>query len=45
VGQVTRVLKEFALDCALNRDAILVTGLTLYQNLLDSQGNGKKNGK
>jgi len=28
VGKVTRVLKEYAIDCNLNRDAILIKGLT-----------------
>lgn len=37
VGRVTRVLKEYALDCNLNRNAILITGL-LKQKHIDSQG-------
>jgi hypothetical protein len=38
VGNVTRVLKRYALDCNLNRDAIIVTGLA-SQRHVDSQGN------
>jgi hypothetical protein len=38
VGNVTRVLKEFALDCSLNREAILVSGLDPLKRILDSQG-------
>lgn len=37
VGRVTRVLKRYALDCNLNRDAILVTGLKTQRHV-DSQG-------
>ena len=37
VGRVTRVLKRYALDCNLNRDTILVTGLE-SQRQIDSQG-------
>jgi hypothetical protein len=37
VGNVTRVLKENAIDCSLNRDAILVEGLDPI-DLYDSQG-------
>ena len=37
VGNVTRVLKENAMDCSLNRDAILVEGLDPI-DLYDSQG-------
>ena len=37
VGNVTRVLKENAMDCTLNRDAILVEGLDPI-DLFDSQG-------
>ena len=37
VGRVTRVLKRYALDCNLNRDAIIVTGLAT-QTHVDSQG-------
>jgi hypothetical protein len=43
VGNVTRVLKEYALDCALNRDAILVKGLDPIPVLYDSQGIERKN--
>jgi hypothetical protein len=37
VGRVTRVLKRYALDCNLNREAIIVTGLST-QSHVDSQG-------
>jgi len=37
VGRVTRVLKEYAVDCNLNHDAILVTGLAPVQ-MDDGQG-------
>lgn len=37
VGNVTRVLKENAMDCTLNREAILVDGLDPI-DVLDSQG-------
>ena len=37
VGRVTRVLKRYALDCNLNRDAIVVTGLATQRHM-DSQG-------
>ena len=37
VGRVTRVLKRYALDCNLNRDAIIVTGLE-SQHHVDAQG-------
>jgi len=37
VGRVTRVLKRYALDCNLNRDAIIVSGLATQQHT-DSQG-------
>jgi hypothetical protein len=38
VGNVTRVLKENAMDCTLNRDAIIVDGLDPI-DVIDSQGN------
>jgi hypothetical protein len=37
VGKVTRVLKRYALDCNLNRDAIIVAGLA-SQRHVDAQG-------
>ena len=37
IGHVTRVLKKYALDCNLNRDAILVSGLDKQEHI-DSQG-------
>jgi hypothetical protein len=37
VGRVTRVLKQNALDCNLNREAIIVTGLATQRHE-DSQG-------
>ena len=49
VGNVSRALKRGAADCNLNRDAILVTGLSKKPaldengnpNMLDSQGNAR----
>lgn len=38
VGNVTRVLKEYAIDCSLNRDAVLVRNLDPLPRILDSQG-------
>lgn len=38
VGQVTRVLKEYAVDCTLNRDAIVVEGLDPLPVVRDSTG-------
>jgi len=38
VGNVTRALKEYAMDCSLNRDAIVVEGLEPLEILYDSQG-------
>jgi hypothetical protein len=38
VGRVTRALKRYALDCNLNREAIIVSGLS-SQTHQDSQGN------
>jgi hypothetical protein len=43
VGNVTRVLKEYALDCSLNRDAIVVEGLDALPVLYDSQGVKREN--
>lgn len=37
IGLVTRVLKRYALDCNLNRDAVMITGLE-PMNVIDSQG-------
>lgn len=37
VGRVTRVLKEHAVDCNLNHDAVLVEGLPLVP-MIDGQG-------
>jgi hypothetical protein len=42
VGNVTRALKEYALDCALNKDAILVSGLDPIPVLYDSQGKERR---
>jgi hypothetical protein len=36
-GNVTRTLKEYAVDCNLNRDAIVINGLT-DRTQMDSQG-------
>ena len=41
VGNVTRVLKENAMDCTLNKDAIIVNGLDPI-DVLDSQGMSRK---
>jgi hypothetical protein len=38
IGQVTRVLKEFALDCSLNYDAIVMKNIPPLPRLIDSQG-------
>ena len=43
VGNVTRALKEYALDCSLNRDAIVVEGLDAVPVLYDSQGVKREN--
>jgi hypothetical protein len=37
IGKITRVMKEYAIDCNLNRDAVLITGLEPIE-LTDSQG-------
>jgi hypothetical protein len=41
VGKVTRVLKEYAMDCNLNHDAILISGLDPI-TMEDSQGQKRK---
>jgi hypothetical protein len=38
VGNVTRVLKEYAMDCTLNKDAIVIEGIDALPMLYDSQG-------
>jgi len=43
VGNVTRVLKEYAIDCTLNRDAILVNGLDPIPMVRDSTGFEREN--
>jgi len=43
VGNVTRALKEYAIDCTLNRNGILVEGLDPLPRLLDSQGKERLN--
>jgi hypothetical protein len=43
VGNVTRVLKEYALDCSLNREAIIVAGLDPLPLVIDSQGGRREN--
>ena len=43
VGRVTRVLKEYAIDCSLNKDAILVRGLDPIPRIYDSQGEERYN--
>lgn len=42
VGQVTRVLKQYAIDCNLNRDAILIQGLPSITQI-DGQGRRRDN--
>lgn len=37
IGQITRTMKRYAIDCNLNRDAVLLTGLDPI-DLIDSQG-------
>jgi hypothetical protein len=37
IGQITRAMKEYAIDCNLNRDAVMITGLPPI-DLVDSQG-------
>jgi hypothetical protein len=37
IGKITRVMKQYAVDCNLNRDAVLITGLEPIE-LMDSQG-------
>ena len=36
IGQITRVMKQYAIDCNLNRDAIVISGLE-PMNIEDSQ--------
>jgi hypothetical protein len=43
MGNVTRVLKEYAMDCSLNKEAILVNNLDPVARLYDSQGLDRKN--
>lgn len=43
VGNVTRTLKEYAMDCSLNKDAILVRGIDPIPMILDSQGKEREN--
>ena len=37
IGKITRVMKQYAIDCNLNRDAVLITGLEPI-DVIDSQG-------
>ena len=37
IGKITRVMKQYAIDCNLNRDAVLITGLDDV-SVRDSQG-------
>ncbi len=37
IGKITRVMKQYAIDCNLNRDAVLITGLDPV-DVIDSQG-------
>lgn len=43
VGIVSRVLKEYALDCTLNYKAVVLTDLAPMPELIDSQGVVRKN--
>lgn len=43
VGRVTRVIKQHAIDCSVNKDAIVVSGLDPMPSLLDSQGKQRLN--
>lgn len=43
VGNVTRLLKEYAIDCTLNREAILVKDLDPLPLIIDSQGEKRFN--
>lgn len=38
IGRVSRVIKEYAIDCGLNKDAILMTELGTVPQIRDSQG-------
>ena len=42
VGKVTRLLKQYALDCTLNKDAIVVKDIPLLPMIRDSQGKERK---
>lgn len=42
-GRVTRVLKQYALDCNLNHDAILIDNADPMKEVIDSQGNLREN--
>jgi len=37
IGKITRVMKQYAIDCNLNRDAVLLTGLDPI-DVIDGQG-------
>jgi hypothetical protein len=39
IGRITRTLKEFALDCNVNHDAILIENAADRPEVVDSQGN------
>lgn len=41
-GRVLRVLKEHAIDCSLNKDAIVLKGIPSIDSLYDSQGIERK---
>ncbi len=43
VGEVTRTIKEYAIDCSLNRDAIILQGLDTLKYIIDSQGERRTN--
>jgi hypothetical protein len=44
MGMVTRVLKEFAIDCSLNKEAIVMKNIPPLTKCIDSQGHSR-NGK
>lgn len=43
IGNIVRTLKEFAVDCFLNKDAIIVKDIPEIPVLLDSQGEQRTN--
>ena len=43
VGRVTRVLKQYAVDCNLNHDAIIIANTDPLAEVVDSQNNVREN--